>query len=94
MTESQLRDFVRDNGLEWHWHPPSGDPGDPESDVFLVIRHDCLREFAGMLGYNMLADGGLEVRLMDDGYVGIDMRYVCEYHDVDLESAFPREEET
>lgn len=83
MTELQLYKFLEDNNIEYHW----------DVDQFSTfIPFNCLKEFAEMLDYNFLSDGGYECVLVSD-YIYFDLVEIAEYFDIDLENILKKEGE-
>lgn len=73
MTELQLYKFIQENGIEIDWHG---------KQLIIWIDFRSLEEFTKLLDYNYLADGGMEVALMQDG-IAFDLVPLCEYFGIE-----------
>lgn len=83
MTELQLYKFVEENNVSLRW---DGD------ELIAWIPFLCISEFANLLGYDLLSDGGLDVNLQSD-CIALDMTEICEYFGIEPENIFAKEEE-
>lgn len=80
MSELDLYKFVQDKEMDWR--------GDT---LVLWLYPSDLQEFANLIGDNVLSEGGLEVRLLTGGMVGIEMNEVCEWFDIEPERIMKKE---
>lgn len=85
MNELDLYKFITDHDVEWH----TFDDGDGE-DVIMLPNFYQVDVFTRLLSSTHFDDGGIECRLMQ-GYVGIHMRQICEYYDIDMKRVFTKE---
>lgn len=84
MTELQLFKWFASHEPEHRWE------GKKENDdVIAWIRFSALDSFTALIGYNVLSEGGIECRLQE-GCVAINMRVICEHHDIVLENIFDK----
>lgn len=47
------------------------------------VYHFCLDEFVVLIGQGVLDNGGIDVNLQDE-FVAIDLNYICDYHNIDV----------
>lgn len=83
MTELQLYKFIEENDVSLRW---DGD------ELIAWISFLWISEFANLLGYDLLSDGGLEVNLQSD-CIALDMTEICKYFGIEPENIFAKEEE-
>lgn len=85
MTELELYKYIKDNNVEWHRHDNEGTP-----DVVILPFIFQLEDFSNLIS-NYNTDEGLTMRLQN-GYVGIWMKDLCDYFDIDMDKVFTGEE--
>lgn len=73
MTAIKLYKFIQENSLEISW---SGE------ELILWTNFYCIKEFAEMIGYDYLSDGGMDVNLQYDS-IALDIVPICEYFDIE-----------
>lgn len=83
MTELQLYKFIEENDVSLRW---DGD------ELIAWISFLWISEFANLLRYDLLSDGGLEVNLQSD-CIALDMTEICEHFGIEPENIFAKEEE-
>ena len=83
MKELDLYKFVKDKGIEYHWH---------DNDVIIFITHYHIKELMNLLGNRYLTDRETEC-ILKDGYICLWMQDICDYHDIDMEKIFIKKDE-
>ncbi|PCI96634.1 MAG: hypothetical protein COB15_09610 [Flavobacteriales bacterium] len=78
MTDLDLYKFIEESAMSTSLF---------DGKAIMWVYHFNVEEFAKLIGENILADGGIEVRFQHDT-IAIDMTYICEYHDIDVEAVF------
>jgi hypothetical protein len=80
MNELDLYKFCQDKELDWHG----------EELILWVCFYD-LKEFADLLGYNYLSEGGMGVTLLSD-CIALAINDLCEDSDIDPERILEKPE--
>ena len=83
MTALSLYKFITEEKIECHWH------GD---ELVACLRIFEIEGLLSMLAPSIFDDGGLGCQLFD-GYIGIDLSYICEYYGIDPEEIVPKGDE-
>lgn len=78
MTELQLYKFIKEHDIEYH---KFGD------DIVLFVNYYLLEEFSKLLGTSILDEEGIKCT-MKEKYICFDMKYICDYHGIDMENVF------
>ena len=78
MKAIDLKTFVEENEVEYHWH---------DEDVILMPYISHIQEFNDILGENIFDDDGVSC-IMKDGYLCFHMREICDYFDIELTDIF------
>lgn len=82
MEAPDLYKFIEDNNVEWHEGDNDGTP-----DVVIFPTYYEIKEFSKLLSSGIFDEEGIDC-VMKDGYFAIWMKYICEYHGVELEKVF------
>ena len=85
MTELELYKFINENSINWHWQDNDGMP-----DVLIFPYLFQLDDFCEMLGDGVFNEEGIQIVLKKD-YACIWMNDVCEYHGIDINKIFEKE---
>jgi len=81
MKEVDLLRFIIENNIEYHWH---------DDDVVMFVSHWNIKEFMmELLGYEYLTDSEVQC-ILKYGYIGVWMKSICEYFDIELKSIFDK----
>ena len=78
MTELELYKFIEESGSMTSF--------DGEKAIMWVY-HFNIDDFAKLIGYHDLSEGGIEVRLQED-HIAIEMNELCERNDINLHAIF------
>lgn len=81
MTELQLYKFIQKCETRY----------DGEETIIWVSHHD-IPEFIDLIDYNLISDGGIEVRLQEH-VIALDMVPICEHYNIPIENIFEVENE-
>ena len=81
MKEVDLLRFITQNEVEYHW---------TDDDVIMFVSHWNIKEFMmDLLGHQYLTDGEVQC-ILKYGYIGVWMKSICEYFDIELKSIFDK----
>ena len=75
MTELDLYKFLESTSTEIHWW------GDNELIIWLHPMD--IKDFADLVGYDYLSEGGIECNLQGEGYIALNIFDLCEHFDID-----------
>lgn len=78
MTELQLYKFIKENCVEYHKFA---------DDIILFVGYYLLEEFSTLLGSSILDEEGIKCT-MKEKYICFDMKYICDYHGIDMKEVF------
>ena len=84
MSELDLYKFIHDNKLEIDWRM---------DELILWVDFDRLYEFTELIGYNYMADGGINVNLQSTG-IALNIVNLCEYFGIEPENILTKEDDT
>jgi len=87
MTELQLYRWIKSTSTEWHWRS-NGD----RQDVIIFVSFYDLKEFNDLIGSTITDEEGIDC-VLKDGYIGLWMQEICDYHDITMENVFEKGEE-
>lgn len=73
MTELSLYKFIEKNRLECEWRG---------EELILWVDYCCLEEFADMINYSFLSEGGVSVILQNSG-IAMDIVGLCEHYGIE-----------
>ena len=85
MKTIELYKFITDNNIEWHW-----DENDGADDVIIFPYDFQMPDFIKLFSPSAFDDGGIDCKIMH-GYFAIWMNDICEYHGIELEDIFNKE---
>lgn len=80
MTELELYKFCKDKEVDWR-----------RDELILWIPFSDVDDFANMLGYNYLSEGGIDVVLLND-CIALNLVYICENFDINPENILKKTE--
>ncbi len=87
MDKLDLYKFVNDNNLEYHYQGMNN-----EGELYLIINNDLLDKWNKLLGQSITDEYGLNCT-MKDGYIAFEMKYICEYYDIETTDIFEFKED-
>jgi hypothetical protein len=79
MKELDLHKFCTENHVEMRW----------DGDILSTWIYPWLIEDFAKLVESALSDGGVEARLLPDGFIWVDLVPICDYYGIDPERIFP-----
>ena len=85
MNALDLYKFVNDNKIEYHKSMSD------ENEIYLFVNNRLIDKFNKLLGLSIIDDGGLNC-VMKDGYIAFEMKYICEYYDIEITEVFDFDE--
>lgn len=80
MTELEIYKFIQDKEIDWR--------GDK---LYLWIEPSDLTEFANLIGYDYLAEGGISVTMITEGTIVVELAEHLEWYGIDPERILARE---
>ena len=84
MTARELYKFIED--IEWRYDDNNG-----IEDVIIFPYTFQVGEFNKLLSNCVFDDGGIECKMMD-GYFAFWMKDICEYHGIELNEVFKKQQ--
>ena len=78
MKEINLYKFIKDNGIEYHWH---------DDNVIIFVAHYHIKELMDLLGHTYLTNGETKCTLKS-GYICLWMKDICEDFDIEMKKIF------
>ena len=75
--------FINENDVEYRWIN--------DEDVCLFVNNFFIERFHAILDGSIFDDDGISC-IMKDGYFCFHMRFICEYHGIELEEIFKKED--
>lgn len=76
IKELDLYKFIQDTGTQISWRG---------KELIIWLNPNDVIDFAEMVGYDYLSDGGIECNLQGGGYIVLDIVELCENFDIDPE---------
>ncbi len=83
MTTLDLYKFIKNYDIEYHWFYESNGV----KNVIMFINYDHIKYFNSLLDSSFFDDGGMDCKLFD-GYIGIEMKEICDYYGIELNDIF------
>jgi hypothetical protein len=90
MTADQLRNFVKENDIEYRY---VYNRESEQEDLLMFPSVYSIREFNSLLSPCIFDDDGIEC-YMQDGYFAIWMKHICEYEGIELDEVFGQQQLT